>query len=208
MFKLSCPSCGADVVFKSKASVFAVCTYCKSTLLRQDMNVELYGKMSEIQEDMTPFQIGTTGYYLGQKFELLGRLRIAWSDGFWNEWYGLFANQQELWLAEAQGFYGVSFFSEDYNLPLLEELKVGGQISLHGKFFQVDDIKEATCVGSAGELPFAAPIGRKAVSIDLSASGGKFANIEYSGEEKRLYIGEYLEFDDFKFSNLRELEGW
>jgi len=88
--KLPCPACGAELQFKSRISVFEVCSYCSSMVIRHDMNLETLGKMAELPPDMTPLQIGTRGRYDSQGFELLGRLKIGWQDGTWNEWYALF----------------------------------------------------------------------------------------------------------------------
>jgi len=72
MQTLSCSSCGANVNFVSKASIFAVCSYCKSSLVRQNMNLEVVGKISELRDDLTPFQVGTSGMFDGKKFGWLG----------------------------------------------------------------------------------------------------------------------------------------
>ena len=219
MFKLLCPACGGEVVFKSKASIFVVCTYCKSSLLRQDLNLELYGKMAELQEDLTPFQIGTKGYWSKNPFELLGRLRMSWDSGYWNEWYVLFGDGQEGWLAEAQGFYSICLEDKDSPIPDRDDIKVGARFDfkdsnnslldfLNKGEYEVCDIKKVICIGSEGELPFKAPTGRKSTSIDLNSNDGKFACIEYHEDGNRLFVGEYIEFDDFGFTNLRDIEGW
>ena len=36
MYKAACPGCGADVAFKSAASVLSVCQYCFTTVLRTE----------------------------------------------------------------------------------------------------------------------------------------------------------------------------
>src|SRR5688572_12411014 len=107
MLKLNCPSCAATIVFKSRVSVLAVCSYCKSAVVRHDLNVENLGKMAELPPDMSPLQLGTRGKYEGTSFEIVGRLKVAWEEGTWNEWYLLFDSGRDGWLAEAQGFYGV-----------------------------------------------------------------------------------------------------
>jgi hypothetical protein len=210
MFKLSCPACASEVIFKSKASAFAVCSYCKSTLVRHDLNLEVYGKMSDVIEDLSPLQLWTKGFYDGRAFELVGRVRIAWSEGYWNEWYTVFLDGGEGWLAEAQGFYSLCFNNNQLKPPEREQVMLGTlvEVTPDEGMFEVVDLKEATCIGSEGELPFKAVVGRKSLSVDLSASGGRFACIEYAPEETRFFAGCYLDFDDFKFSNLREIEGW
>src|SRR5688572_17086462 len=154
MLTLSCPSCGANVDFRSKASVFAVCGFCKSTLVRHDMDLENIGKMSDIQDDLTPLQLRTTGRYAERKFEIIGRLRIAYDGGFWNEWYTLFDGEKTGWLAEAQGFYAMCFAVSALGAPPRAKMLPGVSISLDKETeYIVEDVRNVTCVYSEGELP-------------------------------------------------------
>ncbi|MDO9192677.1 MAG: DUF4178 domain-containing protein, partial [Undibacterium sp.] len=68
MQNVSCPGCGAQVVFRSHASVMAVCEYCKTTVLKDADTVKNYGKMSDVLEDYSPVQIGTSGVFGGRGF--------------------------------------------------------------------------------------------------------------------------------------------
>lgn len=207
MVKFNCPSCGGEVVFKSRVTVFAVCSYCSSMLVRHDLDLEIIGKMAELLPDMSPLQIGARGKYQGAGFELVGRLKISWQDGSWNEWYALFDDGKCGWLAEAQGFWMISFEHPADNAPELKDLLPEKQISL-GLDFQVTDIKDTVCQGSEGELPMRSPKGRKAVSVDLSGPKDEFACLDYSDDGIRAYIGRYVEFEDFQFQGLREIDGW
>lgn len=209
MLTLSCPSCGANVNFHSKSSVFAVCSYCRSTLIRQDMNLETIGKMADLQEDLTPLQVGCTGSYEGQRFELIGRLKVGYSEGFWNEWYALFDDERVGWLAEAQGFYAMCFPLEDVSLPRRKKLRPGSTVELGSEgVFEVEDMRNVKCLLSAGELPVNAVQGRESLSVDLTAPGCRMATIEYAESETRVFAGRYQDFDDFVFSNLRFIDGW
>ena len=214
MIKLACPACGAEIQFKSSVSIFGVCSFCNSMVVRHDMDLESLGKMATLPPDMSVLQIGTRGRYLRTNFEIVGRLRMAWDDGFWNEWYVLFDDGKDGWLAEAQGFYMMSF-KMSYDeipaeaIPSVENIFPGRVFMLlKDENFEVDDIKSATCVGSEGELPMKAPQGRKSVSVDLSGNDNKFANLDYSTENTRLYVGRYVNFDDLELTSLREIDGW
>ena len=206
--KANCPSCGAEVQFKSSISVFSVCDYCKSMIVRRDMDLESLGKMARLPDDVSPLQLGSRGKYRDAAFEVIGRLKVAWSDGYWNEWFLLFENGKNGWLAEAMGFFIMSAeIKATDRVPGLADIAVGRSYELapSSRFF-VDDIKEAVCIGSEGELPFKGLQGRKTVSVDLSNYGGEFVNIEYSGQDDiRLYVGRYVEFGELAFSNLRDL---
>lgn len=206
--KLSCPACGAEVIFKSRSSVFGVCSFCSSTLVRSDLNVASIGKMSELPQDMSPLQIGTSGAFDGSRFEIVGRQRIGWENGYWNEWYLHFDNGQDGWLADAQGLYMVSFQTRDQIIPALSQLKVSERIQFNGWTYTINDIRAVSCVGSQGELPVKSVKGRQSTSVDLVAKDEKFGNIDYAVDENRLFFGRYVEFEDLKLMDLREIDGW
>lgn len=223
MTKFNCPSCGAEITFRSSITVSCVCEYCRSLVVRRDTDVEAIGKMAQLPQDISPFQIGTSGVYKGIAFTLIGRLRIGWEDGAWNEWFMFSDDGRKGWLAEAQGSLAISFEEDlpegeavatkgirnEKIITLSDMPKLGISIIINHKTYSVVDIKESECIASEGELPFVSPQGRKTKSVDLLGSGGEFACIEYSENAKvKRFIGEYVEFDDLKFSNLRELTGW
>ena len=218
----NCPSCGAEITFQSSVCVSCVCPYCRSLVVRHDKDLEAIGKMAELPADISPFQIGTTGKFKHTGFTLIGRMKIGWEDGSWNEWFMLTDDGRKGWLAEAQGSLAVSFEIDipagapvaihgvnDQITTLDTVPPLGTHISINHMGYDIIDIKKAECIGSEGELPFPAPKGRKTTSIDLLGKGGEFAGIEYDEADKpRLFIGEYAQFNDLEFSNLRELAGW
>lgn len=206
---VNCLGCGAALRLQSSATVFVVCSYCQSTLIR-DRDWSLFGRMADLPPEITPLQIGTQGLYQGERFELIGRLRLQWQDGYWNEWCALFSKGRIAWLAEAQGFYMLSFALEPMpTLPSLNDLRTGDTIDLGNKgLFAVDDIKTARCIASEGELPFSAPARQELVSVDASNSKGQFLSVEKVGADIRVHLGRYMEFNDFQFTHLRQLDGW
>ena len=185
-------------------------------IVRHDVDVESIGKMAALPDDMSPIQIGTEGSYHGVRFNIIGRMKIGWEDGSWNEWFMVSDDGRKGWLAEAQGFYAVSFENDDAlelkNLGQDSKTpsapKRGSYIKLNNQKLKVVDIKKATCIGSEGELPFSAPQGRKTTSIDLLGPSGEFASIEIEGDKQRIYTGHYVEWNDLRCRNLRPLEGW
>lgn len=207
--KINCPSCGAEVSFKSKSSIFSVCSFCNSTLVRHDLQIDAIGKMSDMPSDLSQLQVGSCGIYEGSKFEIVGRQKIKWSDGFWNEWYLYFDNGKEGWLAEAQGLYMISFQHEYLStMPKITEVAPGKNILINKSNFEVNDIKQIECIASQGELPIKSLVGRKSTSVDLCGPNELFANIDFGSDEVRLFVGKYKEFEELRFMNLRELDGW
>jgi len=222
MQTFNCPSCGAEITFKSSVSVSCVCPYCRSLVVRNDKDVEAIGKMAELPDDISPFQIGTAGKYKNINFTLIGRMKIGWENGVWNEWFLFSDDGKKGWMAEAQGSLVISFEEE---IPAGEPIAtygvndtvtsldtvpaLGNHLHIHDIWYAINDIKKAQCIGSEGELPFPAAKGRTTTSIDMQSTKGEFAGLEFDNAGKpRLFIGEYVEFDDLHFTSLRGLPGW
>ena len=200
----ACPSCGAPVVFKSASSVFAVCEYCQSTLVRHDQALEDIGKMAALAEDRSPLQLGSEGSWQGLHFALIGRIQLKYSQGLWNEWHVLFDDMRTGWLSEAGGEYVVSFLHQVQEpLPKFEELQPGGRLVLASRAWTVTDIEDAECIAGQGELPFKVGAGYKAPVVDLRC-GDNFATLDYSETPPLLFVGSPVDFKSLKMGNLRQ----
>lgn len=217
MKKFNCPSCGAEVEFSSNFSVYAVCKYCSSMIVRHDLDVESIGTMAALPEDMSPFQIGSEGYYQGTHFSLVGRMKMGWEDGSWNEWFMATDDGRKGWLAEAQGFYAICFETEapplDFAVKAIQHQKqnnqfIGSAHLLDKQKLNVVDSKKASCIGSEGELPLVSPQGRMIVSVDLLGAYGEFASVEIETGKLRAYVGRYVGWKEMQCSNIRTFDGW
>jgi len=199
-----CPSCGAPVVFKSASSVFAVCEYCQSTLVRHDQNLEDIGKMAALVEDRSPLQLGAEGSYKGVHFALIGRIQIKYSQGIWNEWHLLFDDMRTGWLSEAGGEYVLTFaqFVAEA-LPQFDDLKIGQRFVLASQTWTVSNIENAECVAGQGELPFKVGAGYPVAAVDLR-NQASFATLDYSETPPLLFVGEAVDFSSLKMANLRD----
>jgi hypothetical protein len=202
----SCPSCGAELRFRSSVSVYTVCASCGSMVVRCGVAVESIGQMASLPDDISPLQIGTTLMVANRRYTLLGRVRMAWEDGAWTEWF-MDDGSSPGWLTDAQGFLSVSF-EQPVPPVVAPRLAVGTEVTLQDRVYRVADLKHATCVGSEGELPFAAPRGGTADYTDMVSLSAGFASLEESETGRQLYVGENLTFDDLSFDNLRPLDGW
>ena len=126
----------------------------------------------------------------------------------WSEWYALFDDGRDGWLAEAQGFYMMSLEAQHEEAPPAAQVSVEDVYELNGEKFTVDDIRLVTYAGSEGELPFVYQHHFNAKSVDLRGPSKKFASILYGPEETTVFLGRYQDFDEFGFDYLREIDGW
>lgn len=209
MSAASCPSCGATFDYKCSDSVFMICPYCRSALVRSGLNFENVGKIADLKLDGSPMRLGTEGRYRGAPFGVVGRIQLQYDLGIWNEWHILFNDGRSGWLGEAQGTYAVTFLTSTTSpLPAFSQLSVGTKVAIKEQSYRVSNIESARCISGEGELPFRIGAGYEAPVIDLQGSGFAFATLDYSEDEKipLVFTGEYVEFDDLQFSRLRDFD--
>jgi hypothetical protein len=203
----NCPNCGAKIVFRWSSSVQTVCEYCKSILVRMDLDLKKVGQVADLPPNSSPIQIGTEGIYNRQAFVAVGRIIYEYDQGTWNEWH-LVLNNGSAWLSDAQDAYVVTFAAPGRKLPASGESKVGQQYVWDNETFTVTTITKAHYRGVEGELPFEYWDKQDVVFVDLMSWNKKFATLDYSDETPALYLGEAVEFEDLSLKNLRSFEGW
>jgi len=211
----SCPNCGAELRFRSTALPVKVCDFCRSTIVRHGDALELAGTAAVVPDDVSPIQIGTTGRDGTRRFEVIGRVRWRWSDGAWNEWLLLFGDGGHGWLGEASGRFMllaeqgvIASYSDLPDLIRQDRVIVGYDVTIDDVQYQVNDARHVTCIGSEGELPFAAPAGLEALSVDLLRGDGRCASVQREGDAISVYTGRYVTLAELAPRNLRAIEGW
>jgi len=202
----NCPNCGAKITFRWSANVQTVCEYCKSILVRTDLDLKKVGQVSDLPPDSSPIQIGTEGIYGGHSFMAIGRIIYEYDQGSWNEWHVVTNNGVSGWLSDAQDEYCFTFAAPGLDLP--KECRIGQQYTWNKTTYTVSTITKAHYRGVEGELPFQYWDKQDVLFIDLLSPTGKFATIDYSDPQPALYLGEAVAFDDLKLKNLRKFEGW
>lgn len=213
MKKFNCPSCGAENMMRSALSLFVVCPYCKASLFKTDEEIAVLGKISDLANDHSPIQLRSEGTYLNLGFSVVGRVRMKWADGFWNEWCLFFKDGTTGWLAEAQGEFLITKEIPNTSSVLpRDQWKIKKTIILGGKKFVIADLKHAHVHMTEGELPFRAHAGDKRFSADLRpTSGDIFGSLEVdpiAPNVIRGYLGKSADLTELKMTYLRVFDGW
>lgn len=214
MQNVSCPNCGAQVVFKSHASVMAVCEYCKTTVLKEADAVRDMGRMSDVLEDYSPLQIGTSGQYGNTPFTVIGRIQLRYAGGMWNEWYVYFDDGRPAWLSDASAQYTLTFDKQDAGvLPAFDKVETAHAYTILGQSYIAADIRTAECTGGQGELPFRVGQGWQAKVIDFRR-GSSFLTLDYSDDadnaddtnsrQPKVYVGNSVTLEQLKCQLLRD----
>jgi hypothetical protein len=183
----------------------AVCSYCRATVLRDGATTANIGKLSEILEDFSPIQLGTAGVWKGKNFTVIGRLRLKYADGAWNEWNIEFKDGTLAWLSDASGQFVVTQLNASVKPPVgIDQLPVGRNINVNQQKYAVTDARTCVCIGGEGELPASANDGKEFTSVDLRSVGGNgFITFDYSDVPPSVYVGEACSRDELGLSNLR-----
>ena len=202
----NCPNCGAKITFRWSGSVQTVCEYCKSILVRTDVDLQKVGQVADLPANSSPIQIGTEGVYGAHSFVAIGRIIYDYEQGNWNEWHLMMNDGTSGWLSDAQDEYVVTFAAPGRKLP--EKCQVGETYTWDKQTYTVSTITKAHYRGVEGELPFQYWDKTDVIFVDLMSYSGKFATIDYSDEQPALYLGEAVDFDSLKLKNLRSFEGW
>src|SRR5215472_15686920 len=129
----NCPNCGAKIVFRWSSSVQTVCEYCKSILVRTDVDLKKVGQVADLPPDGSPIQLNTEGLYRGKSFVVVGRIVYEYDQGAWNEWHAMMNDGTSAWLSDAQQEYAVSFPSKGPHLPASTNIDVGQQFTWDGQ---------------------------------------------------------------------------
>ena len=198
-----------------------VCDFCRSSVLRRDDGLTLAGVAAQVPETLTALQLGVTGRFDDQPFELIGRVGLEWRDdaglvgGLWSEWLALFGDGSQVWLAEAMGrlamLRAVDPLPDDPIIAPLaagEAFAPGDEVSLAGEAFRIADARAATATGSDGELPFATPVGEALFNIDLVSAAGRIASLQKHDHSITAWTGRGVTLRDLAPKRLRRLDGW
>jgi len=205
VIQANCPNCGDTVPFHSEFSTHAVCASCDSLVVRQGANVELLGKVAEIQQDGSPLQLGVQGQYQGRTFQIVGRIQLAYQDGFWNEWHLYYSNGESGWLGEAMGEYFINFAKEPSQpLPTQHQLGLGDKVDLDGEAFVVSGVTLNRLSAYEGEIPFVVDPNQQFTAFDLRSASGRAATIDFADNPPTLYLGEYKTFQELQFTGTRQ----
>ena len=207
-YRAACPNCGAPVEFASAASASAVCSFCRSTLVRDGDALRRIGVSAELFDDHSPLQLGAGGRYQGAAFTLVGRLQYGYADGTWNEWHAVFDSGKSGWLSEDNAAYVFAFDAPLQGAaPPIDELTAGERRLVNNAAWNVASVTRARLIAAQGELPRPPRTdGAEFVVVDLRNEHDEVATLDYgsTGGAVTWSIGRSVRLAELVMSGLRE----
>jgi hypothetical protein len=202
----NCSSCGAPVEFRWSSAVQTICPFCRSILVRTDVDLKNVGKVGDLPPDPSPLCLLTEGVYKDKQFEVTGRLVYEYDDGGWNEWHIVFSDNTSGWLSDAQLQFAISFLEPGAQPPPASQATPGQHFTFRNVKYEVSTVTLARYKGFEGELPFPFYGIDQTRFVDLRSPGPQFGTFDYT--DNLVFLGEWVAFDDLKLKNLRQFEGW
>ncbi len=204
----NCPNCGAAIRFRWSSAVQTVCEFCRSILVRRDVNLERVGTVADLPQDSSPIQIATEGIHRNRAFVVVGRILYEYEQGGWNEWHVVFNDGASGWLSDAQAEYAVTVLTPMTGLPAVDQVVPGQTYRWNNVNYEVTGLTRARYRGVEGELPFEYWDKTEVLFADLRTHDARFATLDYSDPEPLLFTGEAVAFESLRLKNLRQFEGW
>lgn len=173
-----------------------VCNYCGASLYVRDTGVDLTGKVAKLAEYPSRLSVGAKGQVKGRAMHVLGRVRYQYADGFWDEWFVQFDDNQVGWIEEDESDLTLVFKSKLTSpIPPFDQVRVGSFIPLGRDRMFVSEKGQGQVLGAEGQVSQVPAPGRPIQYIDGNASSKAFRLvIDESGIT--LHTGEPLEFND------------
>ncbi len=190
--QFECPSCGGPIEKKTPGARSLVCPYCGQTSHLNASSLEAAGEKHMLIDYGSVLKVGESGVFEGREFNVLGRIRIDYKDGFWDEWYVTYLdNDEPAWIQEDDGSFTLfSKIGELDGMLNFEGVEVGGRIEvgiLPDPIFVISK-SMAQVNGGEGELPFKIIPGDPADFID-GIVNGKIVSIENLPDDTSVFMG-------------------
>ncbi|HSW16527.1 MAG TPA: DUF4178 domain-containing protein [Ramlibacter sp.] len=204
-YRAPCPGCGAPVEFRSAQSTHAVCSYCRSTVVRDGDTLRRLGRMAEVFDDHSPLQLMAQGRWQDQGFTLVGRVQYRGASGAWNEWHALFDDGALGWLSEDNGAYVMSLPARlQRAVPPASALRLGHTTAVDGLQLQVTSNDKAAVVAVEGELPRLPALDAPFDMVEMRSADGEVLSIDYGNDPPELTRGRSVELPALQLRGLRQ----
>lgn len=208
-WRANCSFCGAPVEFRSAASPMAVCSYCRSTLVRDGESLRRIGESAALFDDHSPLALGARGRYQGEPFTLIGRVQLAYRDGDgnegrWSEWHALFDNGRSASLSEDNGAY-VLGFSVPAPAPLPPELAraaLGQNLIISQRPWVLSSSATVRVHAAQGELAQVPDLKQAYAVLELRNTEGEVLSIEPDAQPPRMDLGRAVQLADLVLSGV------
>ncbi len=183
----------------------AVCSFCRSTLVRDGETLRRTGRSGVLFDDHSPLKLGTQGRWQGEGFALIGRIQLSYQDpdgqaGRWTEWQVVFDNGRTATLSEDNGGHVLSFpFELDAKqLAAIPDTLVGTDRHIGGRRWTLSSRLQASVHALEGEVLHAPQVSGPFTVSEWRNGDGEVLSIEDMPTGRRADLGRAVQLDDLR----------
>lgn len=205
----ACSDCGK--MLPVSRSLYRVCSSCQSVLENAGNRYNALMKSGIMPEDMTPLRVGTRGIWQEKPFEIKGRIRFDFMQGYCNQWYIVYNNNQWGWLQEMYGDYCV-LLDTPVAIPAakLSRAKPGKQVKFPGiePALTLQAMYNGTRFTCEGELPALPAQASAWIRLEYCYASRTVIVHTYSKDNIIALQGVNVEVSQLKLTGLRTSAEW
>ncbi len=195
MQSFTCQNCGGAIRVDNQFIRTVTCQFCNSTyLVRGSDGLDPTGQAVSLANYPSRLNVGGRGRIRGRAFHILGRVRYAYDEGFWEEWQIAWDDGAPPdWLEEDEGYWTLYRRERVKSaVPPYEQVRVGSTITIGNRQVFITERRRAKVAGSQGQFASVLPLTGTFGYIQ-GGSNNQTVNINYWEDEIELSVGEDLE---------------
>lgn len=200
MAQLTCENCGAPIAIDNQFVRAVNCKFCGSAYLVNGTDgLSARGQGVSLANYPSILNVGQTGIIRGRRFNVLGRVRYAYDEGFWEEWQISWDDgQPPAWLEEDEGYWTL-YTKERVRsaIPPHDQVRVGGTIKVNAYDVFVTEKRSGKMVGSEGQFSSVMPISGNFGYL-TGTTNGRPVSVTYWEDEIEVEVGDDLEPHEMK----------
>src|SRR5690606_22535042 len=137
------------------------CKFCGSMYLVSGSDtLDAVGKMASLADYPSRLGVGSRGQIRGRGFTVIGRVRYAYAEGFWEEWQITWDDGAPPdWLEEDEGYWTL-YARERVRgaVPPYDQVRVGQSVTINGRSVFISERRTARVAGSEGQFSSVLPL--------------------------------------------------
>jgi hypothetical protein len=200
MKTLTCKNCGGALPIENQFVRTITCKFCDTVFLVSGTDtLDETGKTASLANFPSRLRIGNRGEIRGRGFNVLGRVRYVYDEGYWEEWQIAWDDGAPPdWLEEDEGYWTVYRRERVKSaIPLYDQVRVGMTIPINNRQVFITEKRTAKVGGTEGQFAAVLPL-KGAFGYLQGGADGVSVGVNYWEDEIELSIGDDLEHHDLK----------
>ncbi|RNI22564.1 hypothetical protein [Rufibacter latericius] len=186
-----------------------VCPACRAIVRKAAVEGAALQKALPMKEVLSILQVGSTGVFKEQAFEVIGRIQYFFTEGYRNHWFLLFKDGKTRWLGDWAGNYSLFQESSYTGLAPVFGLAIGENLRLMDIPLELETIDKVINIYWEGEVPEQGLQEQGFTSLELFRTDGQMGIVHaINSQTPHAYLGWYVDLNDLSLQGTRVHHEW